>query len=92
MGKKSTNGGFKTTISEPLTKLEEMHLQVLSAYKGIWDLYKVSQEIVGFHPHIQDAVLEAYRVEHPHYSYNRNCPVCVAEFLTLAYRYYESKI
>jgi hypothetical protein len=67
-------------------------LQILLAHKGIYDLYKVSQEIVGFHPHIQDAVLESYRVEHPHYSYNRNCPVCVAEFLTIAYRYYESKV
>jgi hypothetical protein len=92
MGKKSINGELKTTISEPSTTPDEPHLQILLAHKGIWDLFKVSQEIVGFHPHIQDAVLEAYRVEHPHYSYNRNCPACVAEFLSLAYRYLETKI
>jgi hypothetical protein len=92
MGKKSMNGQLTSTIYPPSTRLEEPHLQILLAHKPIWDLYKASQEIVGFHPHIQDAVLEAFRVEHPHYSYNRNCPVCVAEFLTLAYRYYESKV
>jgi len=91
MGKNSTNGQSKNMTYRTLTKDGEPHLQVLSAHKPIWDLFKASQEVVGFYPHIQDAVLEAYRVEHPHYNYNRNCPVCVAEFLTLAYRYFESK-
>ena len=44
MARKSTNGGLKTTISIPSTRLEEPHLQILQAHKPIWDLFKVSQE------------------------------------------------
>lgn len=49
-------------------------------------------EIVNFHHHIQAEILEAYRSYDPYYRYENNCPVCVAEFLVIAYRWYESEM
>lgn len=49
-------------------------------------------EIVNFHHHIQAEVLQAYRSHDPHYHYQNTCPVCVAEFLVTAYKWYNSQI
>ena len=51
-----------------------------------------SQELVGFHAHIQDAVFNAYAVEHPHFHVNRTCPACVAEALVTIYKWFEKQI
>lgn len=72
------------------TSREEKHMQVYAKYKPIYDLFAVSGEIVNFSPDKQTELLEAYRIDFPHYSYNMNCPACVAEFLTLAYRHYST--
>jgi hypothetical protein len=49
-------------------------------------------EIVNFWHDVQNEILEAYRVEFPHYHYQRTCPVCVAEFLVKVYTWYEKQI
>lgn len=71
---------------------ENPHLKTLSNHKHIYDLYIKCGEIVSFHHHIQAEVLEAYRSYDPNYRYQNTCPVCVAEFLNTAYKWYESEI
>ena len=68
---------------------ENPHLKTLSNHKHIYDLYMKCGEIVSFHHHIQAEVLEAYRSHDPNYRYQNTCPVCVAEFLNTAYKWYE---
>jgi len=51
-----------------------------------------SQEIVNFSHEIQNEILEAFKVEHPHYHYQRTCPVCVSNFLVTVYRWYNEQI
>jgi hypothetical protein len=47
-------------------------------------------EVVNLHPHIKEEIVNAYRIEHPHYHYNSNCSACIAEMLTTIYSYYNS--
>jgi hypothetical protein len=49
-------------------------------------------EIVNFHHHIQADIVSVYRLENPNYSYQKTCPVCVAEMLHTIYKWYLSKI
>jgi hypothetical protein len=49
-------------------------------------------EIVNFHHHIQNEILEAFKLEHPHYHYQRTCPVCVANFLVTVYNWYNQNV
>jgi hypothetical protein len=49
-------------------------------------------EVVNFWHHVQEEILNAYKVEFPHYHYQRTCPVCVAEFLVRVYTWYETQI
>jgi len=72
-------------------KAEKKHLQVLSEHKHIYDFFMRSQELVGFHPHIQDAVFSAYIVHDPHFHVNRTCPACVAEALINIYKWFENE-
>ena len=67
------------------------HLQTLLKHKHIYDMYMKTQELVGFTLQIRQEVVDAYKVEHPHYSYNQNCHVCVTEMLVTIYRYYEKQ-
>ena len=92
MAKKSMSGQIKSTTLKTSTLEENPHLKTLSTHKHIYDLYTKCGEIVCFHHHIQAEVLEAYRSYDPHYRYNSSCPVCVAEFLNTAYKWYESEI
>lgn len=71
---------------------ENPHLKTLSNHKHIYDLYMKCGEIVNFHHHIQAEILEAYRSHDPHYHYQNTCPVCVAEFLVTAYKWYNNEI
>ena len=91
MGKDSMNGQKKSTISLKLTKQEEPHLKVLSQHKHIYDLFMQTGEVVNLHPHIKEEIVNAYRIEHPHYHYNSNCSACIAEMLTTIYSYYNQK-
>ena len=54
-------------------------------------MYMKTQELVGFTLQIRQEVVDAYKVEHPHYTYNQNCHVCVTEMLVTIYRYYEKQ-
>ena len=92
MGRRSKNGQIESIISLKLTNIEENCLKVLSEHKHIYDLYERTGELVNFHAHIQNEILEAYQGIDPHYSYNRGCPVCVAEFIVKVYRWYNSKL
>ncbi len=73
-------------------KKEEPHLATLSKHKHIYDFYMRAQEMVGFHPHIQNEVFDAYRVVDPHFHYNSSCPICVCEALVKVYNWYENNI
>ena len=73
-------------------KIEEPHLQTLSKHKHIYDLFVSSGTVVGFTHDIQTEVLNAYRVHDPHYHYNHNCPACVAEMISIIYRWYLKQI
>lgn len=74
------------------TKNVEPHLQILSQHKHIYDLFVQTGEVVNLHPHIKEEIVNAYRVEHPHYHYNSSCSACVVEMLQQVYQYYNSKI
>jgi len=91
MAKKSTNGQSENTILQTLTLPENPHLQTLLRHKHIYDLFEHTGELVGFHPHIRNEVVNAYKSEHPHYDYNRNCGECVMEMITTIYRWYKTK-
>lgn len=97
MARKSTSGQTKSTILKTLTLEEEKPLQtsfrseILERHKPIYDLYMKTGEIVNFHHHIQAEIVSVYKEEYPHYTYQSNCPVCVAEMLHTVYRWYLNK-
>lgn len=92
MARRSKNGQTESTIFSKLTSEEENCLKVLLEHKHIYDLYEKTGELVNFHAHIQNEILDAYQGIEPHYSYNRGCPVCVAEFMDKVYKWYKSKL
>ena len=92
MGRRSKNGQTENTISLKLTSEEENCLTVLSKHKHIYDLFQQTGEIVNFYHEIQNELLDAYQLIDPHYSYNRSCPACVAEFMVTIYRWYKSRV
>lgn len=54
-------------------------------------MYVKTQELVGFAPHIRNEVVNAYKVEHPHYEYNANCHICIVEMIVTIYKWYNSQ-
>ena len=87
-----TNTAKKTTTSLKSTSSEKPHLKTLLKHKGIYDLYVKTGEIINLHPHVKDEIVEAYKVEFPFYTYQKNCAACMAEMLVTVYRWYESQI
>ena len=84
---------MKNTTSSKLTLSEDQYLQVFARHKHIWDFFNNTGEMVNFHLHIQQELLEAYQKLHdPYYHYNRTCPVCIAEFIHRIYNWYTEKI
>lgn len=73
-------------------KEEKPHLKVLSSHKHIYDLFEKTGELVNFHPHIRSEIVEAYKVEHPHYSYNQSCSACIMEMITTIYKWYNKQV
>lgn len=55
-------------------------------------MYEKTGELVNFSADIHNEVIEAFKVDNPHYHYNRNCPACVCEMLKDVYNYYKTKI
>ncbi len=92
MGRKSTNGQVKNTTLPQSTKTEEPHIKTLSKYKEIYEIYIKTGEIVNLYPHVKSEIIDAYRVEHPHYHCNISCAACVAEMLVTIYNWYNSII
>ena len=92
MARKSTNGQSQSTTLSTSTKVEKQHLTILSKHKHYYDFYMRTGEVVNFWHHVQEEILNAYKVEFPHYHYQRTCPVCVAEFLVRVYTWYEKQI
>jgi hypothetical protein len=92
MGRKSMNGQSENITSQRLTLPEKPHLQTLLKHKHIYDMYMKTQELVGFAPHIRNEVVNAYKVEHPHYDYNANCHICVCEMLVTIYKWYNTQL
>ena len=89
-GNASTNGQLQTTALQMLTESEQRHLETFARHRHIYDLFDRSGELVNFHHHIQAELLEAYReLVDPYYRYSNTCPVCVAEFITTIYRWYD---
>jgi len=79
-------------ISLPSTNNEDGHLKVLSEHKHIYDFYIKTGEVVNLHPHIKADIVNAYKVEFPHYHYNMACAACTIEMLVQVYRWFENKI
>ena len=92
MAKNSTSGQSKNTASETLTKTDDKRLPIYLKHKHIYELFVISGEVINFTHEAQDELLSVYQIDFPHHTYNKRCPACVAEFLSLAYRYFESKI
>lgn len=87
------SGQKKSTTLQTLTSEEEKHLQTFADHQHINEFFQKTGEMVNFHLHIQHELLAAYRgLFEPSYDYLKTCPVCVAEFLTMAYRRYNDYI
>lgn len=89
----STSGQKQsTTSSRSTSESEDRFLQVFSKHQPIWLLFKNSQELVNFSHDKQAELLIAYRMlVDPYYHYNMACPVCVQEFITRCYTWYENR-
>ena len=71
-------------------KEKDSHLATFAKHKHIADFFNKTGELVNFHHHIQQELLVAYRaLVDPYYTYSNTCPVCVAEFITRIYRWYD---
>lgn len=70
---------------------EKQHLKKLAEHKHIYDFYMKTGEVVNLHPHIKNEIVNAYRVEFPHYHYNMACSACTLEMLVQVYRWYEKQ-
>lgn len=92
LAKHSGSGGVKNTTFLTLTPDVAAHLKVLAKHKHIYDLFVQTGELVNFSADIHNEVIEAFKVDNPHYHYNRSCPACVCEMLKDVYNYYKSKI
>lgn len=92
MAKRSGNGDVKNTTYSTSTPDVAPHLKVLQKHKHIYDLYVLTGELVNFSADIHNEVIEAFKVDNPHYHYNRSCPACVCEMLKDVYNYYKTKI
>lgn len=91
MAKISINGQKKSTISLKSTNQEKPHLKILSDHKHIYDLFEKTGEMVNLHPHIRDEIVNAYRVENPHFHYNGNCGACIIEMMVTIYQWYNQQ-
>ena len=86
------SGQKKNIVSKKLTTEGEKHLKVFAEHRHIYELFNKAGELVNFHHPIQLELLTAYRaLKDPYYTYSMSCPICVAEFLNLIYRWYDNK-
>ena len=92
MARKSKSGQSQSTISLTSTTNEDGHLKTLAEHKHIYDFYLKTGEVVGLHPHIKGEIVNAFKVENPHYHYNQSCSACTCEMLVTVYRWFENKI
>lgn len=76
----------------PLVKLEEKHLAILSKHKHFYDLFIRTGELVGFTHEIQNELLEVYKMADPIYTYNNRCGACVGTFLVNVYKTFHDQI
>ena len=86
-----TSGQLENTTSQTSTPNAKPHLKTLSEHKHVYDFFMRSQELVGFHAHIQDAVFNAYLVVDPYFHVNRTCPACLVEALIKVYKWFENE-
>lgn len=86
------SGLKKNTVLKQLTKKDLKHLEVFVKHRHFHDFFHSTGELVGFHHHIQQELLMAYRVNFdPYYTYNSSCVVCVVEFLNNCYSHYDKR-
>lgn len=82
----------KNTASKELIKTDSQHMKVFAKHRHYYDFFMATGEMVNFHHEVQAELLVAYRAEFDvFYDYQKTCPACVAEFLTLIYRQYENR-
>ena len=72
--------------------LEDQHLQTLSTHKHIYDLFEQTGELINFTAEIQNEIVNVYKIENPHYHYNRSCRACVCDMIKTIYNWYNTKI
>ena len=72
--------------------IDEKHLAILSKHKHIYDLFELTGELINFTSDIQNEIVSVYKIENPHYHYNRTCPACVCDMIKTIYNWYNKKI
>ena len=86
------SGPKKITASKKSTKAELKPLKAFAEHRHIFDFFNKTGELVNFHHHIQSELLTEYRDnKDPYYTYVSTCPVCVADFITRIYRWYDNE-
>lgn len=85
-------GQKKSTALNGTMPPENKHLATFAEHRHIYEFYRKTGEMVGFHHHIQNQLLAAFHALYdPYYHYDRSCPACQADFLTRAYKIHDSK-
>lgn len=64
-------------------------MEVLARHRPIYENYQKTGEMINLHPHIRQEIVDAYRVEFPHYHYNGSCYVCILEMMATIYKWYD---
>lgn len=72
-------------------KQEDKHFQTLLKHEHFFDTYMAVQTISGLYPDARKEIVDAYRVEFPHYSYVENCGVCIAGMIVEVYTWFKKE-
>jgi len=72
-------------------KKEDKHFQTLLKYEHFFDTYMMSQTISGLFPEARKEIVDAYRIEFPHYHYTENCPVCIAGMIVEVFTWFKKE-
>ena len=71
----------------------QQSIEVMTRYYPKWELFKKCGEIIGFHPHEVNELLNVYRVEvDDYYHFNRACAECFKEFFIKIFSWYDSRM
>lgn len=61
-------------------------MEVFDKHRHYYDSFVKTGEIVNLWPEVVNELLNEYRKTDPYYHLNRNCKICIVEFLKTIYQ------